>query len=773
MKKLIDKTEASFNKLMRWHKPPPIQTVTEWADNNRYLSSENSASAGRWRTNLTPYLAEIMDAFTSSKVRKIVVWASSQLGKTEMLNNILGYIIDNDPGSVIFIQPTVDTAEDYSKRRIAPMIRDCQRLRNKVADAKGRDTKNTTLKKVFPGGMLTMNGSNAPSGLASIPARYALGDEIDRWAKSAGTEGDPLGLLETRTIRFYNAKIVLTSTPTIKGDSKIEDEYYKGTREEYQVQCPECKEYSFITFSQIRYDHTEKTINRKKHYTISNPRWYCPKCGCEQSESVMKKQPAKFVAQNPDAINNKVRSFKINSFISSMISWSDICLRFHESLKDVQKLKVVYNTLFGELWEERTDIEGEDTIMTRRENYNAELPDGILVLTCGVDTQDNRLEYEVVGHGHFGETWGIKKGIIKGRPDNTEVWESLDSVISKEYKYADGKAIHISLTFIDSGGHFTQEVYEACRSRQNRRLFAIKGKGGNDVPYVKPPSKVPIRDNKNITCWLYTIGVNAGKSIIMENLKVQEAGPKYCHFPIDPECGYDEAYFNGLLSERYTINHKWEKLPGHNRNEALDCRNYALAALRILNVNMDAVERRLKGAAQPQKPKATKTTATTSRQPSARQRQLVLYAEDPDIGEIVYCYGNAGDLAEWISPNGSMNPDSPDLGYPTIVEKTIDIVTVVGSAANVTAVLASGIYITSDTLDMRLKQFKEEFELTLKQNSPIVSEHEPSAQGLGGLWLDTSGEQPLPMVGENIIIIKNAEVSETEIEDKEKMWFNT
>ena len=193
-----------------------------------------------------------------------------------------------------------------------------------------------------------------------------------------------------------------------------------------------------------------------------------------------------------------------------------------------------------------------------------------------------------------------------GRPDTPEVWRRLDDVIDHVYQFQNGRGLKVSITCVDSGGHFTQEVYQACRDRFHKRVFAIKGKGGDGIPFVSPPSKVPIRDNRKITCWLYTIGVDSGKAAIMANLKVQEPGVKYCHFNRHPDAGYDMNYFNGLLSEKLVLTHtsrgecwKWEKLPGHERNEALDCRNYALAGLKIINPDMDAVERRIKGFKEP------------------------------------------------------------------------------------------------------------------------------------------------------------------------------
>ena len=270
-------------------------------------------------------------------------------------------------------------------------------------------------------------------------------------------------------------------------------------------------------------------------------------------------------------------------------------------------MQVVYNTCFGELWEDRGDIQDEDSLMARREEYGAELPEGVLVLTCGVDTQDDRLEYEILGHGHFGETWGIKKGVIIGRPDADETWAELDDAVDHVYKFADGIGLRVSMTFVDEGGHFTQEVRQRCAARIGKKMFCIKGMPGQDKPYTAPPKKqkIVLRQVQVGTCWQYQLGVDSGKQIIMDNLRVETPGAKYCHFPRRDD--YGPTYFTGLLSERlvYKTDSKgqprrnpwqWEKIPGHERNEPLDCRNYALAAFKALPVNLDAVDMRLKAA---------------------------------------------------------------------------------------------------------------------------------------------------------------------------------
>ena len=624
----VDKT---FSRAFANYMPPEPLTVSQWAERHRVLSRESSAEAGPWRNARTPYMVEPMDAFTDPRVREIAIVAPSQVGKSEAELNIIGYIIDQDPGSTLYVQPNLDDAKKFSRLRIAPMFRDCLRLRNLVAEVRSRDSGNTVLQKTFPGGMLTIVGSQSPSALASTPARYVLGDEVDRWALSAGTEGDPWSLAAARTTTYYNAKMVAVSTPTIKGFSRIEKLYNDGTQERWCVQCPDCGEWHSIVFTDIKFDFDTIKAGKTTTYKVNSVGWCCPSCGCIHGEEQIRAQPAKWIAQNPDAISRGRRSFWVNAFASPWRAWDAIVLAFLESRKDPEKLKVFYNTVLGELWEDRGDLVDEDEMLARREDYGTredgtpvELPEGVLVLTCGVDTQDDRLEYEVLGHGHYGETWGIKKGIIMGDPGDDEPWARLDEVVGKTYKFANGRGLTISMTFVDSGGHKTQSVYKQCRARLQRRVFAIKGQGGDGIPYTKPPSKVKIVVNGRAIgqTWLYSLGVDAGKAEIMSALKVQEAGPKFCHFPRGEDRGYDLAFFNGLLSEKLVMKSErgrtrwaWVKLPGHERNEALDCRNYALAALRVLDPDMDAVERRLKGmqsssekpgGQQPQKPRRQK-----------------------------------------------------------------------------------------------------------------------------------------------------------------------
>ena len=314
---------------------------------------------------------------------------------------------------------------------------------------------------------------------------------------------------------------------------------------------------------------------------------------------------------SPKALENGIRSFRMNAFMSPWSDWKDIVRKFLKAGKDPAMLQTVYNTIFGESWEVLSGDGLDEKLYRRREYYDAEVPTGVLLLTMGVDTQDNRLEYEVVGWDRSGQSWGINRGIIPGRPDADGVWEEIDSLLDYEWKTANGFKMRILATFIDSGGHFTQEVYERCAARQSRRVWAIKGEPGEGKEHVRQMKKTPGK-REGVR---FLIGVDAGKAGIMYEAGLDEPGPGYMHFPKDFRAGYDIEFFHGLISERMVTHRKngkntsaWEKI--HERNEPLDCRNYARAAYRFFHWNFDEYERVLRGE---EKPAIIRTQAEETR----------------------------------------------------------------------------------------------------------------------------------------------------------------
>lgn len=561
-------------------KPPPELTLSQWADRYRMLSAESSAEPGRWHTDKAPYQREIMDAIGDAHIRRVVIMCAAQLGKTELLLNILGYFMAYAPAPILVMQPTLDMGQTFSKDRLAPMIRDTPVLRGLV-DVKSRYAGNTILKKNFPGGHITIVGANSATGLASRPIKVLLADEVDRYPGSAGTEGDPLSLAQKRQTTFWDKKTVMVSTPVIKGHSRIETEYNQSTREEWNVPCPECGHYQPFVWANLIFDPDD--LQKEIIYK-------CERCGCVANEYRWKQQSqqGRFVAENPGA---ETRGFHLNTLASTFCGWKEIVQKFIVAKEQLDQgnpegMKVWVNTELGETWEERGEQVEDTELFNRREIYDAVVPEEVLVLTAGVDVQDDRFEVEIVGWGVGKESWGIRYQKIYGDMLKEQVWEDLDAFLQTVWCKKDGTALRIISCCIDSGGHHTDQVYRFTKERYERGVWAIKGKGGAEVPYIRNPTT-----NNRVKTPLFIIGVDAGKTLLYQRLRHNTKGPNYCHFPANEEAGYDETYFKGLTSEKMVVRFRkgrsvtvWElKDSKYKRNEPLDLRNYATAALEIAN----------------------------------------------------------------------------------------------------------------------------------------------------------------------------------------------
>jgi phage terminase large subunit GpA-like protein len=461
----------------------------------------------------------------------------------------------------------------------------------------------------FPGGHLTIAGANSPASLASRPVRVVLCDEVDRYPASAGTEGDPVNLAKKRTTSFWNRKSVLTSTPTIRGMSRIEAAYEASSRGRWHVPCPDCGHMQFYRWGQLDFD---------------TGMYACEACGTLNRETAWKAGAGQWVHEDPD---NPVRGFHLNEMASPWRRWSEMIADFREAKRKAsagnpELLKTWVNTALGETWEEDGDSIEIDDLEKRREYYNAELPEGVLVLSAGVDVQDDRIELEVVGWGAEKESWGIDYKVLYGDPAQDSLWLQLDGHLQRVYQFDDGRALSIGCTCIDSGGHYTDEVYKFCKPREHRRVFAVKGKGGAGVPVVGKAS----RANRRKVA-LFPVGDDMGKELVFSRLRVPHEGPGYCHFPRDAGRGYDAAYFKGLVSEKRVLKYvkgrpkiEWVKTTSGARNEPLDCRKYATAALEILNPPLAAIAKRSGGGdIHAQQPRQAPASAT---RPARKRRVL-------------------------------------------------------------------------------------------------------------------------------------------------------
>lgn len=565
-------------------------TGTQWADTRRYIAPGTSPEPGEWRTSRVPYLAEPMDCATDKTTEITVMMCSSQVGKSEFLLNVMGYYADQEPAPQLFMQPTVEAAEAFSKERIDPTFRYSRGLKGKLEggqDGRGSARKSSTTirMKHYPGGYLALVGANSPASLASRPIRVLLADEIDRMGETK--EGDPLKLGLQRTTNFHNRKICFVSTPTIHEQSKIQEWWDRSDQRHYHVPCQHCGAEQKLTWQQVKWDK-----DNDGNGLSETARYECVECSKVMrgagKPSMELLGAGRWIADRPQI--KGVAGFHINSLYSP---WVDLFKLVDEWLevtksRDREGLMEFVNLKLGELYIENKDEIDHENLYRRRETYDCELPDDVLILTAGVDQQDDRLECEIVGWGIGKESYGVQYEFFMGDPSQPEVWNELDRFLLKQWSYKDGRQLGVTCAIVDSGdGNHTKEVYEFTKPREHRKIFSGKGRGGLGVPYLSRPS-----NTNRIKATLFTIGVDAGKSSIMHRLKIEERGPGYCHFPRDADRGYDEGYFKGLLAERPVYEYRggrtkvtWKKF--YDRNEPLDCRNYATAALEIVNPDLE------------------------------------------------------------------------------------------------------------------------------------------------------------------------------------------
>jgi phage terminase large subunit GpA-like protein len=559
--------------------------VSQWADRYRRLSPEASAEPGRWDTDRAPYQRAIMDAISDPAIRRIVVMKSSQIGWTEIILNALGYYMHQDPGPVLLMQPTLETASKFSKNRLAPMVRDTPELSRLVQPARARDSGNTLLVKEFPGGHVTIVGANAPSALASTPIRIVLCDEIDRYPVSSGMEGDPISLAQKRQETYWNRKMLVGSTPTIKGLSPVEAEFAASDQRYLFVPCPHCGEEQTLKWPQVTWEKTEDGdhIPESALYT-------CEHCGALWDD-VERWNAVKLAADNNNWRASRpfdgIAGFHINALYSPFFELARGARDFLEAKDRPEKLQVFVNTVLGESWEESAARVNQHELADRRENYSwQDIPSSALVLTAGIDVQDDRLELEIVGWAAGEQSLGVRYEVIHGDPAGMDVWDQLERMLFQLYQLRDNRQLRVSAACIDAGGHHGDSVYRFANRHWRSGVRAIRGRGGAHMVWPKRASKA--KGNNTV----FMVGVDTAKDTVYGRLRFGEPGPGYCRFPND----YDEQYFAQLTAERRvqtTVNGrpviKWICPPG-KRNEALDCRVYAYAAFKSLNVELPPFE---------------------------------------------------------------------------------------------------------------------------------------------------------------------------------------
>lgn len=494
--------------------------------------------------------------------------SSAQVGKTELLNNACGFVIDQDPGPVLVVQPTTDLGKAWSKDRLAPMLRDSPALRGKVAEPRSRDSENTVQHKKFAGGHITIVGANAPSGLASRPIRFVFLDEVDRYPISAGSEGDPVSLAIKRAATFWNRKVLIVSTPTLVGRSRIEAEWALSDQRRYWVPCPFCGAVQTLVWQRVKFREVglppEEAVYQCEH--------------CEELIPAHRKgwmlARGEWRAEAPGS--GKPAGFHLNELYSPWRSWGETAVDFMAAKGSPNTLRTWINTALGEPFEEKGEAPEWEKLMLRREDYPiGRIPDGALALTGMADVQKNRIEWAVYGWGEGLECWLVDRGVIHGDTESDDkVWAALSEVTRRAYHRGDDGPGWPADAFGVDSGFLSPRVYAFCRGRE--RVFATDGRPGPMLPMIGRPAPQDITwQGKTVKSGvlLWPLGTFALKVWVYASLRAAIDGNVKLHFPMQCDREFYEQMTAEYLAEveRRTgiMDREWRLLK-NRPNEQLD-----------------------------------------------------------------------------------------------------------------------------------------------------------------------------------------------------------
>lgn len=568
---------------MRRLAPPPKLSLSEWADTYRYLPPETAAEAGKWHTSRAEYLREMMDAISDPSVERVVVMASARVGKTELINNLIGYHIHQDPAPILMVYPALEAAEEWSRDKFAPMVRDTPVLRAKMPTSKSRDAHNKTLHKSFPGGRLYIVGANAPTGLAAKNIRVVCCDEVDRYTPNA--EGDPVDQAVKRATNFWNRKIVLVSSPKDAGTSRIESLFLASDQRRYYVPCPHCNHAQTLKWSQVRWQPNEP----------QTALYHCEECGAGWTDGE-RHEAIRAAKQNgggwrATGVFRGTAGFHLSELYSPWRRMSETVSAFLEASRRTDTLRVWVNTALGEPWIQRGDApEAERLHQAREDRLMRTVPPGALLLTCGADVQADRVEWDVWAWGFGLTAWLVDSGVIQGSPSAPETWRAMREVSERRYPDQSGRLWPIDATGVDSG-YMAHAVYQFVASHPDRqRVFALKGRADLQMGPLGSPSAVDIdyEGRKIGSTLLWPVGTHGLKLEHYGAIRRALEGPGDDGWPegaLRITTAQDTDYCQQLTAEVLeTVNPRgggaarlqWRRVP-NVRNERLDTAIYARA----------------------------------------------------------------------------------------------------------------------------------------------------------------------------------------------------
>ena len=555
-----------------------------WARKYRRIDSL-SANPGPFRADVAPYQLEPIDSCCDPGIQEVSLMWCAQSGKTAgVFGSVIGFFMHWIPRSIIVMLPNLDDARDWSRQKLETMIDESPALREVVAAPRSRDKEGSILRKSFAGGILMAVGSNSSRALRGRSAPILIEDECDAFERTP--EGEPSDLLWRRARTFPDKKRIRSSTPTLKGTSRIERAFLRSDQRYYYVPCPHCGLFFRLEWGLIKWDKDSET----GEHLPETARVECPFCDGKIYDRHKRRMLrwGRWVPHAPEVTNH--RGYHLNALYPLWVKFSEVVQNFLEA-KEKSDLQTWVNTDLAETWADQADERDPEVLYSRRENYTL-IPRDVLLLLAAVDVQDDRLEYEIKGLGKNDETWGVEVGQLWGDPSNlTESgpWALLDEVINREREHELGVFLRVVAYGVDTRGHHTTAVYRYCKAREHRRCYALAGVTGEGAALVRRPTtnnaeKVP----------LYPVSANTAKETVFRRLAVEEPGPGYCHFPTS----YDLENFEQLCAEKrrawwYRGVQKVEWVKTRRRNELLDIRGYLEATQAILNPDFRALEKRL------------------------------------------------------------------------------------------------------------------------------------------------------------------------------------
>lgn len=576
---------------LRGLKPDPELWIDVWADEYQRIPKDTGAAEpGKYHTDRTPFAREPMRCLSPlHPCKRVATMVASQMMKTQIALNWIGGNIHMAPANILALLPSEKLAKRVSSR-IDKTIKAVPELRDRVAKPRSRDARNTLDTKEFEGGTLYCTTAGSASNLAELSARYVYGDEIDRWDVDVDSEGDPVELAEARGTTFgRKAKFYFSSSPTIKGASRIDDLFSISDQRRYFVPCPHCGEHQVLVWENLKWNEDYSRVD----YLCSNP-----DCGALIEEHHKTDMLLAGEWRATAEGDGETVGFHLNGLYSPLgwLSWQSLAKQYDKAKRamdrgDAEPMQVFYNTRLALVWDAAQEQTKAGELKSRAEDYSlGEVPAKALILTCAVDVQHNRLEMLVLGWGVGMERWIVDFEVIPGDPSDERTWLLLDERLKARYRHASGVELAICATTIDSGGHHHDEVYQFTRLRRWRNVIAVKGASRPGRPVLaQRPSKVDVTwkgKTEKHGAELWIIGTDTAKDWIYNRYPFHE-GPGALHFSRDlPDDFYDQAVAERKIT-RYVKGHKrveWVKGKAE-RNEALDLLVYNLAAAQFLGLH--------------------------------------------------------------------------------------------------------------------------------------------------------------------------------------------